>query len=404
MAGLIALSLSYILSQFFRSFLAVLTPTLSADLGMTNAQLSLASGIWFVTFALMQFAVGTWLDRYGPRRTASLLLALGGAGGAMIFATAGTPGMIILAMALIGIGCSPLLMASLFIFARLYSPLRFAVFASWFIAVGNAGNVLGAAPLAASVEFFGWRTSMAALGAISLMVAVAIFVLVRDPEKLESDGQSSGLKGYIDLLKMPVLWAIIPLTAVNYAPAATIRGLWAGPYLDQVYGAGSLLIGNVALAMAIAMVIGSFAYGPLDTLLRTRKWVAFGGNAASFFILVALVLVPMPPFGFAATALVAIGLFGTSYGVLMAHARAFFPAHLTGRGVTLMNFFSIGGAGLIQFATGPVFGSAYDGADPASAYSTLFGFYALLLAIGLAIYMFSRDARPGERVSSSVTR
>jgi hypothetical protein len=191
---------------------------------------------------------------------------------------------------------------------------------------------------------------------------------------------------------MPVLWAIIPLTAVNYAPAATIRGLWAGPYLDQVYGAGSLLIGNVALAMAIAMVIGSFAYGPLDTLLRTRKWVAFGGNAASFSILVALVLVPMPPFAFAAAALVAIGLFGTS------------PAHLTGRGVTLMNFFSIGGAGLIQFATGPVFGSAYDRANPASAYSTLFGFYALLLAIGLAIYIFSRDARPGERVSSSVAR
>ena len=394
MAGLITLALSYILSQFFRSFLAVMTPTLSADLGMTNAQLSLASGLWFVAFALMQFAVGTSLDRYGPRRTAAVLLALGGGGGAFVFALAQSPAMIILAMAMIGVGCAPLLMASLFIFARIYSPLRFAAFASWVIAVGNSGNVLGAAPLAAAVATFGWRGSMAALGVVTLAVAVAILVLVRDPERLESDAGSTGLSGYLDLLKMPVLWAIIPLTAVNYAPAATIRGLWAGPYLDEVYGAGALAIGNVTLVMAIAMVIGSFAYGPLDTLFRTRKWVAFGGTSCSFLVLTLLFLVPMPPFAVAAGALVAIGLFGMGYGVLMAHARAFFPPHLIGRGVTLMNFFSIGGAGLIQFAAGPVFAAASDPAAPAAGYSTLFGYYALLLAIGLAVYLFSRDARP----------
>ena len=42
------------------------------------------------------------------------------------------------------------------------------------------------------------------------------------------------------------------------------------------------------------------------------------------------------------------------YGMLMAHARAFLPPHLLGRGVTLMNFFSIGGVGMMQFATGAV--------------------------------------------------
>ena len=51
--------------------------------------------------------------------------------------------------------------------------------------------------------------------------------------------------------------------------------------------------------------------------------------------------------GLTATTLlfIVIGLAGGSYGLLMAHARAFVPAHLTGRGVTLMNFFSIGGVG-----------------------------------------------------------
>ena len=69
-------------------------------------------------------------------------------------------------------------------------------------------------------------------------------------------------------------WPIIPLTALNYAPAAGIRGLWAGPYLADVYGADALLIGRATLFMALAMIAGSFLYGPLDTIFRTRKCIA----------------------------------------------------------------------------------------------------------------------------------
>ena len=69
--------------------------------------------------------------------------------------------MVIAAMALIGLGCAPILMAPLFIYARSYSPARFAVLASWTIAFGTAGNVIGAAPLAAAAEAFGWRPVIA---------------------------------------------------------------------------------------------------------------------------------------------------------------------------------------------------------------------------------------------------
>ena len=48
MAGIAALAIAYVLSQFYRSFLAVLTPALTAELGATKAQLSLASGAFFM--------------------------------------------------------------------------------------------------------------------------------------------------------------------------------------------------------------------------------------------------------------------------------------------------------------------------------------------------------------------
>ena len=73
MTGLVALALAYVYSQFYRSFLAVVSPELGADLGADAAALSSASGAWFATFALMQFGVGVGLDRFGPRRTAGWL-------------------------------------------------------------------------------------------------------------------------------------------------------------------------------------------------------------------------------------------------------------------------------------------------------------------------------------------
>ncbi len=397
MVGIVALAVGYILSQFYRSFLAVLTPDLIADLGATNSQLSTAAGTWFITFALMQFVVGVGLDRYGPRVTASTLMILGAGGGALLFASATAPWMIILAMGLIGVGCSPLLMSPFYIFARTFSAARFAVLASWFVGLGSLGNVVGASPMAIAAEALGWRQVMLVLAAVTVAVAAAIFLLVRDPERLAGEGDDKGgLRGYIDLLKVRALWFIVPITAVNYAPAAGIRGLWSGPYLADVYGADGLLIGQVTLFMALAMVAGNFIYGPLDTIFNSRKWVAFAGNAVATVVFAVLFLNPVAGITLATAAFVLIGLSGSSYGVLMAHAKSFVPSHLTGRGVTLMNFFSIGGVGLIQFITGGIVTSDAVAESPAGAYANLFLFYGAILAASLLIYLFSTDKKPGE--------
>src|SRR5690606_34568126 len=139
-----------------------------------------------------------------------------------------------------------------------------------------------------------------------------------------------GFGGYLELLRIKVLWPILPLTALNYAPAAGIRGLWAGPYLADVYSADAIMIGQVTLFMALAMVAGSLIYGPLDTFFGTRKWVAMFGNALGFLAVVFLALNPESGLFTTTLILVVIGVTGGSYGLLMAHGRAFLPAHLTG--------------------------------------------------------------------------
>ncbi len=59
-----------------------------------------------------------------------------------------------------------------------------------------------------------------------------------------------------------------------------------------------------------------------------------------------------------------------------------------------MNFFSIGGVGVMQFVTGGVVTAATVPGEPTAAYQTLFLFYAATLVIALLVYLAAKDARP----------
>lgn len=387
--GIFFLVLGYVLSQFYRAFLAVLAPVLEAEIGATAGDLARSSGLWFLAFAAMQLPVGWALDRFGPRRVAAGLLGCAGGGGALVFALAQGPGALDLAMVLIGAGCSPVLMAGYYIFARVYSPAMFGTLAGAMLGTGTLGNLAASLPLALAVTTFGWRGALAVLAGVTVLVALALWRFVKDPPAAPVPAAKGSV---LDLLRLPALWLILPMALVNYAPAAGLRGLWVGPYFADVFGLGTDGIGRVTLLMGAAMVIGNFAYGPLDRLLHTRKWLVLGGNLALAACLLALWAAPASGVWTAAALLALAGLFGASFPMVIAHGRSFVPAHLTGRGVTLLNLFSIGGTGLFQLITGRLYGTvSAAGGAPEAPYSALFLFFALVLLAGSAVYLFSED-------------
>ncbi|MEO0503961.1 MAG: MFS transporter, partial [Pseudomonadota bacterium] len=140
------------------------------------------------------------------------------------------------------------------------------------------------------------------------------------------------------------------------------------------------------------MIVGTIAYGPLDRVLGTRKWVVFGGNMITVALLAALVTwIGADPW-LSIALMSAIGFFGATFPVIIAHARSFFPVHLTGRGVTLMNLFGIGGVGVMQTISGRIH-TATAGGDPTAPYTAILGFFAIALALGVMLYAFTRDSR-----------
>ena len=385
-AGIVCLILGYGMSQFYRAFIAVLSPVLKLDLGVTTEDLSTASGLWFLTFAVMQLPVGWALDRIGPRRTVVALFATGGAGGAAVFAMAQGAAGLNLAMALIGIGCSPVLMSAFYIFARSFAPAMVGTWAGITVGTGSLGNIMGSLPLAWAVEVFGWRACAWGLVALTLVIAVALAVLVRDPPRVEHHEKGS----LLDLLRMPKFWPLLVMMFVCYYPVASLRGLWIGPYFADVFGADQARIGMASLIMALAIVVGTYAYGPLDRVLGTRKWLIFGGNLLGALCVFGLWAAPAAGPWWSMALLAGVGVFGGSYPMVLTHGRAFVPPHLMGRGVSLLNLSGIGAVGVAQFVTGRVF--AATPATPASApYAAVFLVIGLGVLAGLAVYAFSED-------------
>ncbi|TVR10437.1 MAG: MFS transporter [Salinarimonadaceae bacterium] len=390
----LVLLFAYVLSQFYRAFLAIVAGDLSRDLGLDAAQLGALSAIWFATFAIAQFPVGYALDRIGPRRTIAGFMVIAVVGAWLMSAATGYY-TALAAMAAIGVGCSPILMGSLYLFARNYPAERFAMLSSFMIGFGSLGNMLGATPLAVAVEAFGWRESMMGIAAITAASTLVCLAILRDPPRAAQTGPGGGmLSGIVEIATLRGVWLIMPFTFVSYAIVVATRGLWIAPYFNEVHGFTTTQTGNAALIMAATMTLGALAYGPIERLIRDPKRTVAIGSFITVICFIAVAFVGEGRAIMAVALIGAIGGFGMTFGIVMAHGRLFFPAHLIGRGVTFLNFASIAGAGVTQWLSGQFIQLKIDsGADPATTYATLFFAFGAALAITLLIYLAS-PARP----------
>ena len=380
--GIVVLCIAYVLSQFFRSFLAVLSSVLANDIGAQPDDLAYALGLLFIVFAVMQIPVGWGLDRFGPRIVSSILLLIGGGGGAFLFASAQNPSHINLSMALLGVGCSPILMASYYIFVRNYSPKIFATLAATFLGIGSLGTLIGASPLTYFVGILGWREAVELIGIFTILISAFLLFTVKNPVKKNGTSVSAG--GFWSILKSRDILLIAPIAIICYAPVAGLRGIWLGPFFEKKFEASVDEIGTIGLIMSFGMILGTFFYGPLDRIFKTRKWIVLIGNGICLLSVAALSFLPELSYTLAIVSFTVIGFFGMSFPVVVAHGRSFVPIELSGRGVTLMNLFAIGGVGVLQTVTGLIFERTED-------FGSVFSMYFILILIGLVVYLWSND-------------
>jgi nitrate/nitrite transporter NarK len=164
----------------------------------------------------------------------------------------------------------------------------------------------------------------------------------------------------------------------------------------MVHGFDATERGHAALLMATAMSLGALAYGPLEQRFGGAKPVITAGCCITLSVLFALYVFGASSAAVSLVLYALLGFFGMSYAILLAHARLFFPAHLLGRGVTAMNFLSIGGAGLLQFLSGAFVEHRLSaGLQGDQVYGALHGLIGLMLLGSFLLYL-KVPARPAK--------
>jgi predicted MFS family arabinose efflux permease len=400
-ALLLALTLLTGLSQFHRSALGVIAPELSADLALTPAMLGAANGMFFAAILVMQLPVGIALDRLGPRLVVAGLSVIAVLGLVLQgLATDGTT--LLVARALIGIGCAASFMSAVVLCARWYAGGDMTLALSRIFALSQIGILLAGAPLAWLAGWLGWREAFLISALLTGLAVLAWWRLVQDdpPDKpaptRKPESLMEALRGQFSIWRLPGLSRVLALHLVAYAAAATVIGLWAGPYLADVHGLDANARGRALAVMGLAMPIGLLLVGPLDKHFFPRAALITAGAALSALMLIGLALWPTPPLPVALGLLVGL-IFFSSYPVLLVtEARGLFPDHLVGRGATTVNMAQLVGSALLPLLVGIVIGffPMAEAARPEAAYRAGFAVLAGSLLLGLAGWLLLPRTKP----------
>lgn len=401
---LLALALVTALSQFLRSATGAIAPELMRDLDMAPEVLGAASGAFFAALATMQIPVGLAFDRWGARRTVTVLTIIA-AVSCLGTAAAANGAQFVAARAVSGIGCGASFMAAVLLIGRWYAGRRMTTVMSWVFAISYIGVLAAASPIAWAAETIGWRAGFTIAAAACLVIALLSYTSVRDRPAGDTradkrpDGILAELKGVLAVWHIASIKPILCMHMFPYAVVGTMVGMWAGPYLNDVHGLSGVARGHVISVMVLAQVAGVLFYGPLDRIFDSRKRVVTAGAGGTILVLLALALWPQPPL-ILAIVLLTLLCFVTAFAiVIVAHGRSLFPDHLAGRGVTTVNLAQALGTALMPTLVGfivGVFVPSVGASAPESAYRIAFGAMAGLLALGTLVYVQARDVRPSE--------
>jgi MFS family permease len=388
----------FILSQFYRASIAVISPQLVAELQLSSSQISFIVAAFFYSFAALQIPMGLSLDRIGPRRTMGVLGVLGVVG-SVLFATAHDYQQAVLGRVFMGLGMGCNLMGMMALVAAWFPINRFAFLAGIAMAMGNLGGLFAATPLQMVTDLLGWRGSFLAIAGINAVQVLLLVIVVRDRPQGAADKKTAPLPK-LNLARLSFFitysyWAVSLGTFVRYGYFIALQGLWAAPFMVFGLGYSSFEMANVILALNLGMMVGLPFWGKLsDQILHTRKHIIWPWLFSSALIVLSLsILGKQTPVWVAIALMFTLGFSSSSGQVMYAHVKELVPSDQAGQVMTGINLFTmLGGAVFSQ-----ILGFLLPG-DPASLtspddYSVIFWLGgSCLILVGL-MYLFVPESK-----------
>jgi predicted MFS family arabinose efflux permease len=345
----------YFLSYVYRALNAVLAPSLVGEFGISAEQLGFLTGVYFFSFGLFQIPLGLLLDRFGPRRVNGSLLLLA-AGGAVMFASSSSFNDLVLARALIGLGVSACLMASIQAFILWFPPERMSTMIALAYSMGGLGAITASVPLEVALRTFSWREIFEFLAALTLLLSAVFFLLVPEhPASRKPASMKEQLGGLLTIARDPAFRRVALAIGATQCAAVSLFTLWIVAWLRDVAGYDRAAAAQGLAVVAAALIAGYFFFGRMADELARRgrsQLPLFAGGVAA-----ALVFLGLLALGVTAGAVAVWSAFVfCCTGATLAHTIATrrYPREMAGRINTALNTFTFMGIFAGQWATGAI--------------------------------------------------
>ncbi|MBI5345926.1 MAG: MFS transporter [Chlamydiae bacterium] len=297
---------------FFYSFIQVnmmapLHGPLMKFFGASPKDIGMLSAWFFWANIIFIFPAGLILDRF-PIRFLMIINMLLAVLGTTVFAFADT-----LAQAAVGRFLSGIMMSfGLIICLKLASiwlpPQRMALASSLIIAIGTFGGIASQAPLAFSIEAFGWRGALSIVALLGIAIGAILWFVIKEPtlrEKEMVQGQKINIfKSLWLVFKQKQNWICGFFIALLNLPFAILAALFGATYLMQAYQISLVEASSTISMLFFGMLFGSPFWGWLSDFLKQRKKPMYIGGILCLILML-------------------IVLYGSDFSLLMLHGLFF---------------------------------------------------------------------------------
>jgi sugar phosphate permease len=401
------LAAEYLIVYFHRVSPAVVASELIDSFSISGASLGLLASAYFYPYAIMQVPVGVLSDSWGAKKTI-ILFSLIASFGAICFGFSPDFKIAIASRALVGFGLSAIFIGTMCILVQWFRPMELARVSGLLMAIGGAGWFLATTPLALLSQRFGWRASIISVGVVSLLIVLFIWLMVEDAPGKKGSGDMTGktdkpvaikrntIEDLKIILKNKSFWAIAIWFVMRGGALFGFFGLWAGPYLIDVYKLSGSAAGNILSMVAFAIISMSPLIGYIsDKMLMSRKKVLVGTSILNVLCwLVMLVFFENLPITALYVLFFFMGITISSVGTIaIVTAKELFPHEMAGTSMGATNLFPFVGAIIFQPFMGYVLdkGGKIGGMYTPSSYKILLWVLFIASFIALMSIMQCRE-------------
>jgi len=286
-----------------------------------------------------------------------------------------------------------------------FPPRRFALAIGLSSLAGMIGSIAGQAPLAALVAATGWRDAMLWIGLAALVLAGAMWLVVRDRPRGSAGPRATPslarvLAGLRDAASDGQLWVAAFAGCMMSTPVLVFPGLWGVPYLRAAYGLSAPTAALVASVMMVGWAIGGPAFGWLSDRTGRRRAPMIAGAAGLLATTLVAFYLPGLPVGAVALLLFFSGVFAGSTVLVFAVIRERRNAGQIGAAFGLVNTVIMGSGAVFQPLIGFLLDLNWDGAMAGgarvysrAAYDIAFVTLPAVAIAGLLAMLLMRETR-----------